>query len=337
MEKKNTLKTRNLGGMEVSALGFGCMNFVWAYGHVMSKEEAIPVIRHAYEQGVTLFDTAEIYGTFTSEEFVGEALAPVRDEVKISTKVGFNVDFTTGAINGLNAEREHLRKALEGSLRRLRTDHVDMLYLHRLDKKVPVEEVAETMGQFIKEGKVLHWGLSEVGPKTIRRAHAVTPLSAIQNEMSLWTRLSEPYVLNVCEELGLGFVPWSPLGMGFFAGAVDENSVFTGNDLRAILPRFRKESITANRGLLDILKGVAARYEATPAQVQLAWELAKRPFIVPIPGTTRIDHLDENLGALNINLSREDVEYLDRESAAFKVAGALTTEELGESLDDMTE
>ena len=337
MEKKNTLQTRNLGGMEVSALGFGCMNFVWAYGHRMSKEESIPVIRHAHEQGVTLFDTAEIYGTFLSEEYVGEALAPVRDEVKISTKVGFNVDFSSGVINGMNAERDHMRKALEGSLRRLKTDHVDMLYLHRLDRNVPVEDVAETIGQFMKEGKVLHWGLSEVGPKTIRRAHAVTPLSAVQNEMSLWTRLSEPYVLDVCEELGLGFVPWSPLGMGFFTGTVGKDSVFGDGDLRAILPRFRADAMEGNKGLLDILKGVAEKYGATPAQIQLAWELKKRPFIVPIPGTTRIDHLDENLGALKVELSDEDYNYLDTESAAYKVAGALTTEELGESLDDMTE
>lgn len=337
MDKKRNLATRSLGGMEVSAMGFGCMNFVWAYGHLMGKEESVPVIRHAYEQGVTLFDTAEIYGTFTSEEYVGEALAPVRDEVKISTKVGFDVDFSTGAINGLNAGRGHLRKALEGSLRRLKTDRVDMLYLHRLDKKVPVEEVAETMGELIREGKVRHWGLSEVGPKTIRRAHAVTPLSAVQNEMSLWTRLSEPYVLDVCEELGIGFVAWSPLGMGYFTGTVDGRSVFQGNDLRAILPRFRKEAMEANRGLVDILQVVADKYGARPGQIQLAWEMAKRPFIVPIPGTTRIDHMDENLAALDIHLNQEDMDYLDRESAAFNVMGALTTEELGESLDDMIE
>lgn len=337
MNKNNELKTRSLGGMEVSALGFGCMNFVWAYGHRMSKEESVPVIRHAYEQGVTLFDTAEIYGTFLSEEYVGEALAPVRDEVKISTKVGFNVDCSTGAINGLNAERNHLKAALEGSLRRLKTDHVDILYLHRLDKNVPVEDVAETMGQLIKEGKILHWGLSEVGPKTIRCAHAVTPLTAIQNEMSLWTRLSEPYVLNVCEELGLGFVPWSPLGMGYMTGTVGKNFVFGTGDLRAILPRFREDAMEANRGLVDMLQKVAEKYDATPGQIQLAWELKKRPYIVPIPGTTRIDHLDENLGALDIELSDEDYDFLNRESAAYKVAGALTTEKLGESLDDMTE
>lgn len=262
---------RKLGSLEVSAIGLGCMNMVWAYGPPVDKKQAISVIRAAYEQGVTLFDTAEIYGPFSDEEFVAEALAPFKDKVIISTKFGFDINPDTKQINGLNSRPEHIRKAVEGSLKRLKTDSIDLLYQHRIDPNVPIEEVAGTVKDLIKEGKVKHFGLSEAGPRTIRRAHAVQPLTAIQNEYSLWTRDSEPAVIPLCEELGIGFVPWSPLGMGYLTGKVTIQTKFFKGDLRGGFPRFTPQAIEANQPLVALLSAVAKQENATLAQVALAW------------------------------------------------------------------
>jgi aryl-alcohol dehydrogenase-like predicted oxidoreductase len=328
---------RKLGSLEVSALGLGCMNFTWAYGPPVDKNQAIAVIRAALEQGVTFFDTAEIYGPFTSEEIVGEALASVRDHVGIATKFGFDIDPTSRQVRGLSSRPEHIKRTVEGSLKRLRTDRIDLLYQHRIDPNVPIEDVAGAVKELITQGKVKHFGLSEAGPRTIRRAHAVQPVTAVQNEYSMWTRDSEPAVLPTCEQLGIGFVPWSPLGMGYLTGTITATSVFGQGDLRAGFPRFTPEAIGANRPLVDLLREVGTRENATPAQIALAWLLARKPFVVPIPGTTKVDHLKENLGAADVALSRDDLTQIDSALSNITVHGARTSPELLRMSDDMSE
>lgn len=330
------LAKRKLASLEVSAVGYGCMNLTWAYGSGVDKSSAISIIRTAVEQGVTLFDTAEIYGPFTDEELVGEALAPVRDQVVIATKFGFDIDSHTKQIHGLNSRPEHIKKAVEGSLKRLKTEVIDLVYQHRIDHNVPIEEVAGAVKDLIQEGKVKHFGLSEAGPKTIRRAHSVQPLTAVQNEYSLWTRDSEPGVLPLCEALGIGFVAWSPLGMGFLTGKVSAGAEFPQGDLRAMFPRFTPEAMQANQALVDLLQKIAEEKMATPAQVALAWLLAKKPWIVPIPGTTNPKHLKENLGALQVVLTAEDLQHIEDGYAKIKVHGERTSPELLEISDDMS-
>lgn len=324
---------RRLGSLEVSALGFGCMNFVWAYGPGVDRKTAVSIIRDAYEQGVTFFDTAEIYGPFLSEEFVGEALAPFRDKVVIATKFGFDINPDTKQINGLNSRPEHIRKVVEASLKRLKTDRIDLLYQHRIDRSVPIEDVAGTLKDLIQEGKVKHYGLSEAGAKTIRRAHVVHPVTAVQNEYSFWTRDSEPAVLPTCEELGIGFVPWSPLGMGYLTGEITPATKFASSDLRNMFPRFTPEAIAANRPIVDLLSEIGQKKHATPGQMALAWLLAKKPFIVPIPGTTKADHLKENLGAPNVSLTADEFQYLESAYTKLKVYGERTTPALQQMSD----
>ena len=318
---------RRLGSLEVSALGFGCMNFVWAYGPPVDRQDAIRMIRAAYDRGVTFFDTAEIYGSFLGEELVGEALAPVRDRVVIATKFGFNIT-PEGQIRGLNSRPEHIKQVTEASLRRLRTDRIDLLYQHRIDPEVPIEDVAGAVKDLVQEGKVRHFGLSEAGGATIRRAHAVQPVTAVQNEYSVWTRDPEPEVLPTCEELGIGFVPWSPLGMGYLTGAITPSTTFAAGDLRARFPRFTPEARRANRPVVELLQRVGQRQEATPGQIALAWLLARKPWIVPIPGTTKLNHLEEDLGALRIALTADDIKEIEDGFAKIQVQGGRTTEQL---------
>jgi aryl-alcohol dehydrogenase-like predicted oxidoreductase len=327
---------RKLGSLEVSSLGFGCMNMVWAYGPPVEKSHAISVIRAAYDQGVTFFDTAEIYGPFTDEEIVGEALASVRDRVVIATKFGFDIDPATRAINGLNSRPEHINKVADASLKRLKTDYIDLLYQHRIDPNVPIEEVAGTVKHLIQAGKVKHFGLSEAGPRTIRRAHAIQPVTAVQNEYSLWTRDAEPAVLPVCAELGIGFVPWSPLGMGYLTGQVTRTTKFLPGDLRAMFPRFTPEAIEANRPVVDLLTEVGERKNASPGQIALAWLMAQKPFVVPIPGTTKHEHLRENLAAANVQLSAGDLRHIQGAFSKITVHGLRTTPELLKRSDVMT-
>lgn len=336
MNTKN-LSKRKLGknGLEVSALGFGCMNLTWAYGAVVDRQTAISLIRSAFDLGVTFFDTAEIYGPFKDEELVGEALAPIRDQVVISTKFGFDINPITGQINGLNSRPEHIKKVAEASLRRLKTDYIDLFYQHRIDPTVPIEDVAGAVKDLIKEGKVRHFGLSEAGPRTIRRAHAVQPVTAIQNEYSLWTQVSRVAVLPICAELGIGFVPWSPLGMGYLTGKVTTSTKFPPGDLRTMFPRFTPEAITANQPLVDLLTSIGKEKGATPAQIALAWLLAQSPWIVPIPGTTKFDHLKENLGADSVFLSPEEFDEFDRAVMKIKVHGARTSKALLDQSDEM--
>jgi aryl-alcohol dehydrogenase-like predicted oxidoreductase len=326
---------RKLGSLEVSSLGFGCMNMTWAYGPPVERQHAVAVIRAAHDHGVTFFDTAEIYGPFTSEEFVGEALAPVRDKVVIATKFGFDIDRDTRQVSGLTSRPERIREAVEGSLRRLNTDRIDLLYQHRIDPDVPIEDVAGTVQDLIHEGKVLHFGLSEAGPRTIRRGHAVQPVTAVQNEYSLWSREPEAAVLAICKELGIGFVPWSPLGMGFLAGTVTPRTEFHPGDLRAGFPRFTQEALVANQPIVSLLQQFARRENATPAQVALAWLLAREPFIVPIPGTTRIDHMRENLGAATVALSQDDMRQIEAAWSRIAVHGERSTPALLQMSDDM--
>ncbi len=319
---------RRLGSLEVSALGLGCMNMTWAYGPPVDKEVAISVIRAAHEKGVTFFDTAEIYGPFTDEEWVGEALAPVRNEVVIATKFGFDIDPDTRRINGLNSRPEHVRKVAEASLKRLRTDRIDLLYQHRVDPTVPIEDVAGAVKELIQAGKVKHFGLSEAGGATIRRAHAVQPVAAVQNEYSLWTRDPEHEVLPTCEELGIGFVPWSPLGMGYLTGTITAATIFRPGDLRAMFPRFTPEARRVNWPVVELLQRIDHRRKATPAQVALAWLMALKPWIVPIPGTTKLNHLEEDLGALAVQLTPIDMKEIEEGSARIRVEGARSTEQL---------
>jgi len=313
------MKTRKLGrsGLEVSAIGLGCMGMSFGYGPPADTTEMTALIRAAVERGVTFFDTAEVYGPFTNEELVGAALAPLRDQVVIATKFGFRLDPATGQQVGLDSRPAHIREVAEASLTRLKIDAIDLFYQHRVDPYVPIEDVAGAVKDLINEGKVRHFGLSEPGVTTIRRAHAVQPITAIQSEYSLWTRSPEKEVLPTLEELGIGFVPYSPLGKGFLTGAMNENTTLDSGDFRNILPRFTPEARKANQALVDLLGEIAGRKQATPAQIALAWLLAKKPWIVPIPGTTKLHRLEENLGAADVELTADDLR--DIESAAAKI------------------
>jgi aryl-alcohol dehydrogenase-like predicted oxidoreductase len=319
----STMKTRTLGNsLEVSALGLGCMSMSALYGPPADTQEMIKVIRAAHDRGVTLFDTAESYGPFANERLVGEALQPIRDQVVIATKFGFDIDLATGERRGgTNSRPEHIKAATEGCLKRLRTDHVDLLYQHRVDPEVPIEDVAGAVRDLIAEGKVRHFGVSEAGVQTIRRAHAVQPLTAVQSEYSLFWRGPEAELLPALEELGVGFVPFSPLGAGFLTGKIDENTKFDPTDFRNNVPRFSPEARKANMALVDVVKVVAARKSATPAQVALAWLLAQRPWIAPIPGTTKLHRLAENLGAIDLELTTEDLRYIGAELSKVTIQG----------------
>ena len=321
------MKKRKLGKLEASEMGFGCMSISANYGPAADRNQGIQVIRAAHEKGVTFFDTAEVYGPFTNEKLVGEALAPFRDEVVIATKFGFAFD--GGTVTGLNSQPEHIKTALEGSLTRLKTDHIDLYYQHRVDPKVPIEEVAGAVKNLIKEGKVLHFGLSEASAKTIRRAHAVQPVTAVQTEYSLMNRdVEHDGVLKTCEELGIGFVPWGPLGMGYLHGQIDPRTKFDPKtDLRSGFDRFSPENLRANRAIVDLLERFAEKKSATPAQIALAWLLAQKPFVVPIPGTRNVNHLNENLGAINLQLTPEDLREIDTALSEIKVHGGRMNEE----------
>jgi aryl-alcohol dehydrogenase-like predicted oxidoreductase len=317
------------GGLEVSAIGLGCMGMSHAYGPAADKGEMISLLRSAVERGVTFFDTAEVYGPFTNEELVGEALAPLRDQVAIATKFGFGPDPDGGPQwVGLDSRPEHIREVAEASLRRLRTEAIDLFYQHRVDPGVPIEDVAGTVKDLIREGKVKHFGLSEAGVETIRRAHAVQPVAALQSEYSLWWRQPEAEVLPALEELGIGFVPYSPLGRGFLTGTIGENTAFDGNDFRNALPRFAPEARKANRALVELIGGIASRKHATPAQIALAWLLARKPWIVPIPGTRRLERLDENIAAAGIDLTADDLREIDDAASAITVQGGRYPERL---------
>jgi aryl-alcohol dehydrogenase-like predicted oxidoreductase len=325
------MQKRNLGNLKVSAIGFGCMSISANYGPAADRNQGIEVIRAAHEKGVTFFDTAEVYGPYTNEELVGEALAPFRDKVVIATKFGFKID---GSI-GLNSRPEHIKKVVEESLKRLKTDRVDLYYQHRVDPEVPIEDVAGAIKDLIKEGKVLHFGLSEASARTIRRAHVVQPVAAIQSEYSLWTRDPEQNgVLEACNELGIGFVPWGPLGEGFLTGKIDARTKLDlKTDLRSEFPRFSPESLTANAPVVDLLKQFAEKKHATPAQIALAWLLGQKPWIVPIPGTRRKDHLDENLGAIKIDLTPTDLGEIESAFSAIRVRGVRLSEKHMQQID----
>jgi len=312
------VKTRKLGnsGLEVSALGLGCMGMSFAYGTIPDKKEMIALIRKAVENGVNFFDTAQIYGPFTNEELVGEALAPFRKEVVIATKFGFH--FENGKSVGLNSRPEHIRQTVEYSLKRLNIETIDLLYQHRVDPNVPIEEVAGTVKDLIQEGKVKHFGLSEAGVQTIRRAHAIQPVTALQSEYSLFWREPEEEIMPTLEELGIGFVPFSPLGKGFLTGKISVDTVFKENDFRNTVPRFDLENRIANQPLVDLVTDIAAQKQATPAQIALAWILAQKPWIVPIPGTTKLERLNENIGSVSVELTPEDLRQI--EEAVSKIA-----------------
>ena len=316
------MQRRTLGrnGLEISALGFGCMGISQSYGHPSSREDGIAIIRAAVDAGVTLFDTAEVYGPYTNEDLVGEALEPVRDRVAIATKFGFNIEH--GNMTGLNSRPEQIRAVADASLKRLRTDRIDLFYQHRVDPDVPIEDVAGAVKDLITEGKVKHFGLSEAGAVTIRRAHAVQSVAAVQSEYSLWWREPEREILPMLDELGIGFVPFSPLGRGFLTGTIDEKTTFEPNDFRHTAPRFTEENRQANMSFLQWLKAFAAGKGGTPAQLALAWLLTQRRWIVPIPGTTKRHRLDENLGAARIQLTVEDLREIDRAAAEIEVHGA---------------
>jgi len=322
------MQKRKLGnsGLQVSAIGLGCMGMTFAYKPFPEKKDMIVLIRKAIEQGVNFFDTAEVYGPYDNEELVGEALAPFRNEVVIATKFGFNIQ--DGKMVGVNSQPAQIKKAVEGSLKRLGTDVIDLLYQHRVDPNVPIEEVAGTVKDLIKEGKVKYFGLSEAGANTIRRAHAVQPVSALQSEYSLWTRTPEEVIIPTLEELGIGFVPYSPLGRGFLTGKMNENTKFDSTDFRAMVPRFTEEALKANQALIDLLAKVAAQKNATPAQIALAWLLAQKPWIAPIPGTTKLNRLTENNGAAAIELSSTELREIDDAAANIKVEGARYPEQL---------
>jgi len=313
-------RTLGMSGLEVSALGFGCMGISFGYGAATSREDGIAIIRAAVDGGVTLFDTAEAYGPFTNEEVVGEALGPVRDQVVIATKFGFK--FEGGKQAGLDSRPVHIRAVAEASLKRLETDRIDLLYQHRVDPNVPIEDVAGAVKDLIREGKVKHFGLSEAGVQTIRRAHAVQPVTALQSEYSLWWREPEREVLPTLEELGIGFVPFSPLGKGFLTGKIDDKTTFASTDFRNVVPRFTPENRKANLAFVDWLTSFAERKQATPAQIALAWLLAQKPWIVPIPGTTKRHRLEENLGAATIHLAADDLQEIDRAASQIDVHGA---------------
>ena len=316
------MKSRTLGTLRVSALGLGCMSMTSAYGPPANKSEMVGLIRLAHELGVTLFDTAEAYGPFANEELLGEALAPIRDQVVIATKFGFDINLETGARSGgTNSRPEHIKRVADASLKRLKTDRIDLFYQHRVDPNVPIEDVAGAIRELIAQGKVSHWGLSEAGVQTIRRAHAVQPVTAVQNEYSLFYRGVEAELLPVCDELGIGFVPFSPLGAGFLTGKIDENTKFDPTDFRNNVPRFSPEARKANTALVDVVRSVAGRKGASPAQVALAWLLAQKPWIVPIPGTTKRHRLEENLGAVDVRLTLQDLQELADALAKIEVQG----------------
>ena len=322
------MQKRKLGNsdLEVSALGLGCMGLSYGYGPAADKQDAISLIRTAVERGITFFDSAEAYGPFKNEELLGEALAPVRDQVVIATKFGFK--FEGDKQSGTDSRPEHIKEVAEASLKRLKTDHIDLFYQHRVDPDVPIEDVAGAVKDLIQEGKVGHFGLSEAGMQTLRRAHAVHPVTALQSEYSLWWRKPEAEVLPTLEELGIGFVPFSPLGKGFLTGKIDENTTFDKSDFRNIVPRFSPEARKANQALVDLLRQIATRKNATPAQIALAWLLAQKPWIVPIPGTTKLHRLQENIGAVEIELTADDLSEIDRAASQIDVQGARYPEEL---------
>ncbi len=325
------MQQRGLGnsGLNVSAIGLGCMGMSFSYGPTPQKREMISLLGSAVEHGVTFFDTAEAYGPFTNEELVGEGLAPFRDDVVIATKFGFEIDPAgERESNELDSRPEHIRQVAEASLARLRIEAIDLFYQHRVDPDVPIEEVAGAVGDLIREGKVMHFGLSEAGVGTIRRAHAVQPVTAVQSEYSLWTRDPEAEVLPTLEELGIGFVPFSPLGRGFLTGRMDDRTTFESTDFRAALPRFTPEARKANKALVDLLRATADRKEATPAQIALAWLLAQKPWIVPIPGTTKPERLDENIGAAAVELTPDDLAEIERAASQIEVEGARYTPDL---------
>jgi len=322
------MQQRRLGkdGLEVSALGLGCMGMSMAYGPPADKKEMIALIAKAVERGITFFDTAELYGPYTNEELVGEALAPFRGQIAIATKFGIKLDPSGQQVQ--DSRPEGIRQSLEGSLRRLRVDAVDLYCQHRVDPDVPIEDVAGTVEDLIREGKVKHFGLSEAGAQTIRRAHAVQPVTAVESEYSLWWRKPEEEVLPTCEELGIGFVPFSPLGKGFLTGKIDENTTFDASDFRNIVPRFTPEARKANRALVDLLGRIAEQKKATPAQVALAWLLAQKPWIVPIPGTTKLSRLEENIGAAAVELTSDDLRGINRAASKIEIEGARYPEAL---------
>jgi aryl-alcohol dehydrogenase-like predicted oxidoreductase len=326
------MQKRKLGksNLEVSAIGFGCMGMSFSYGPPKDKKEMTALLRAAVERGVTFFDTAEVYGPYLNEELVGEALAPFRKQVVIATKFGFDLsggDNRPG-VAGLNSRPEHIKKAVEGSLKRLKIEGIDLLYQHRVDPNVPIEDVAGAVKELIQSGKVKHFGLSEAGAKTIRRAHAVQPITALQSEYSLWTRTPEKEVIPTVEELGIGFVPYSPLGKGFLTGTIKENATFDSSDFRSMLPRFSPEALKANQALIDLLNSIAKRKKATPAQIALAWLLAQKPWMAPIPGTTKLNRLEENIGAAAVELSPDDLRDIDTAASKIKVEGARYPERL---------
>jgi aryl-alcohol dehydrogenase-like predicted oxidoreductase len=326
------MEKRKLGksNLEVSALGLGCMGMSFSYGPAKDKQEMTTLLHAAVDRGITFFDTAEVYGPFINEELVGEALAPFRKQVVIATKFGFDLsgsDNRPGA-PGLNSRPEHIKQAVEGSLKRLKIETIDLLYQHRVDPNVPIEEVAGAVKDLIREGKVKHFGLSEAGVQTIRRAHAVQPVTALQSEYSLWTRTPEKEVIPTIEELGIGLVPYSPLGKGFLTGKIDENAKFDSTDFRSTLPRFTPEALKANQTLIDLLGRIAQRKNATPAQIALAWLLAQKPWIVPIPGTTKLHRLEENIGAISVELSPDDLGDIESAASKITVQGARYPEKL---------
>lgn len=317
------MEKRKLGNsnLEVSAIGLGCMGMSFGYGPPKDKQEMIGVIRGAFERGVTFFDTAEVYGPFINEELVGEAVAPFREKVVIATKFAFNIDPKTGENKGLNSRPEHIRQVVEGSLKRLNTGVIDLLYQHRVDPEVPIEDVAGTVKDLIQQGKVKHFGLSEAGVNVIRRAHAVQPVSALQSEYSLWWREPEAEILPTLEELGIGLVPYSPLGKGYLTGKIDESTNFDKNDFRNTVPRFAPEARKANRGLVDLLSTIAQRKKATPAQIALAWLLAQKPWIAPIPGTTKLERVEENIAAASIELTEAELRETNEAASQIQVQG----------------
>jgi aryl-alcohol dehydrogenase-like predicted oxidoreductase len=329
------MQKRKLGNsnLEVSAVGLGCMGMSFGYGSPKDTREMIALIRAAVDRGVTFFDTAEVYGPFTNEELVGEALAPFRGQVAIATKFGFDISPNSDprGMKGspsLNSRPEHIKQAVEGSLKRLKVETIDLLYQHRVDPNVPIEDVAGAVKELIQAGKVKHFGLSEAGVQTIRRAHAVQPITALQSEYSLWTRTPEKEVIPILEELGIGFVPFSPLGKGFLTGKMDEKATFDSSDIRSTLPRFTKEALKANQALIDLLGSIAEQKKAAPAQIALAWLLAQKPWIVPIPGTTKLHRLDENIGAISVELTPDDLHDINDAASKITVQGARYPEKL---------
>jgi aryl-alcohol dehydrogenase-like predicted oxidoreductase len=327
------MKYRTLGttGLEVSALGLGCMGLSFGYGPATEKSDGIRLIRRAFERGVTFFDTAEVYGPFTNEELLGEAVEPFRDQIVIATKFGFKIE--NGVSKGVDSRPENIKAVAEASLKRLRTDVIDLFYQHRVDPNVPIEDVAGAVKDLIREGKVKHFGLSEAGVKTIRRAHAVHPVTALQSEYSLWWREPEEEILPLLEELGIGFVPFSPLGKGFLTGKIDQNTTFSETDFRNTVPRFSEENRKANQSLVDLLSSIAKQKNATPAQIALAWLLAQKPWIVPIPGTTKVQRLEENLGSTEISLSAGDVEEITDALSEIDVQGKRYSEQSQKMID----